>query len=82
MEPDEETIARGTRNTGTTEQEARILYHLGRGKELFSDLPGSRDDLPNTFARDQALDLLYGMIALRVVGRDYEGWVDAEDEDR
>ncbi len=79
MEPDEEMIARNSRLTGTTEQEARTLYHLDRAWYLLAELPGlSARDL---YTIGLCMEALTNIIRRRVLERDYpEGWGVAEDE--
>ena len=62
-----------TRRTGTTRDEARVLYYLERAGEVFDTLPNIITGEKIQFAiHHQAL---INMIAVRVVGRDHpEAW--------
>ncbi len=73
MEPDQERIARIREGSGTTENEARILYHLDEVGRLFYELPGiTETDLTTS---GQHVSALVRMIASRVTEREHpEGW--------
>lgn len=86
MEPDQERIARIMQATGTTEDEARILAHLGAASDGFFALPGHQT-LGVTMVLSHHFDALNRIIASRVAERHHpEGWSfarepDEEDED-
>ena len=66
-------IARRVRDTGATEEEARILYHLDEVGNLFYELPGITEvDLTTS---GQHISSLVRMISSRVAEREHpEGW--------
>jgi len=73
MEDNRESIVRIAQRTGTTEQEALILYHLSRAHDLLLKLPGK--SYADTTAIGLNINALYRMVAERVVRRDHpEGW--------
>ncbi len=71
-----EVIADIAQKTGTTEEEARAIYHLTQAERLLSAMYSDvRKDLGTIMSVRQHFDALYSSIALRVVTRDYpEGW--------
>lgn len=73
MEADRQEIARRVRETGATEDEARILYHLDEAGKLFYGLPGITEvDLTTS---GQHVSSLVRVIAARVAEREHpEGW--------
>ena len=79
MEENPEVVADIARKTGTTEDEARAIYHLTEAEQLLSAIySGATKDLGTIMFIRQHFDALYSTIALRVVARDYpEGWGEA-----
>ena len=79
MEENPQVIADIARKTGTTENEARAIYHLTEAERLLSVIYSDvTKDLGMIMSIHQHFDALYSSIALRVVGRDYpEGWGEA-----
>ena len=79
MEENPEVVANIARKTGTTEDEARAIYHLTEAERLLSVVYSNvTKDLGTTMSIRQHFDALYSSIALRVVARDYpEGWGEA-----
>ena len=77
MEPDRQEISRRAKETGTTEEEAHVLYHLDEVGKLFYELPGITEvDLTTS---GQHISSLVRMIASRVVEREHpEGWFFSE----
>jgi hypothetical protein len=77
MEENPEVIADIAKRTGTTEDEARILYHLERAGEVFDVLPNVTTGETIQFAvHHQAL---INMMAARVAAQDHpEAWVRGE----
>lgn len=73
MEEGKQEIARRAQDTGATEQEAHILYHLDEVGRLFYELPGVTEvDLTTA---GQNISALVRMIASRVAEREHpEGW--------
>jgi hypothetical protein len=73
MEENPEMIADIAERTGTTEAEARVLYHLERTGEVFDALPNVTTGERVQFAvHHQAL---VNMMAARVAARDHpEAW--------
>lgn len=73
MEETTEAIADIAKRTGTSEDEARVLYHLERTGEVFDGLPNVTTGERIQFAvHHQAL---INMIAARVAARDHpEAW--------
>ena len=73
LEEGRQEIARRARDTGTTEEEARILYHLDEVGRLFYGLPGITEvDLTTS---GQHISSLVRMLASRVAEREHpEGW--------
>jgi hypothetical protein len=76
VEENSEVVADITRKTGTTEDEARAIYHLTEAERLLSVIySDTTKDLGTIMSIRQHFDALYSSIALRVVARDYpEGW--------
>ena len=76
MEENPEVIADIARKTGTTEDEARAIYHLTEAEQLLSAMYSDvTRDLGTIMSIRQHFDALYSSIALQVVARDYpEGW--------
>jgi hypothetical protein len=74
-----EVITDIARKTGTTEDEARAIYHLTEAERLLSVIYSDvTKDLGTIVSIRQHFDALYSSIALRVVARDYpEGWGEA-----
>ncbi len=79
MEENPEVVADIARKTGTTEDEARAIYHLTQAERLLSAIySGATKDLGTSMFIRQHFDALYSSLALRVVARDYpEGWGEA-----
>jgi hypothetical protein len=79
VEQNPEVVADIARKTGTTEDEARAIYHLTEAERLLSVIySGATKDLGTIISIRQHFDALYSSIALRVVARDYpEGWGEA-----
>ncbi len=73
MEASRQEIARRVSDTGATEEEARILYHLDEVGKLFYELRGITEvDLTTS---GQHVSALVRMVASRVVEREHpEGW--------
>ena len=73
MQEDRSVIEDITKRTGTTRDEALVLYHLERAGKVFDTLPNIITGEKIQFAiHHQAL---INMIAVRVVGRDHpEAW--------
>ena len=74
-----EAITDIVQKTGTTEDEARAIYHLTQAERLLSAMySDATKDLAAIMSVRQNFDALYSSIALRVVARDYpEGWGEA-----
>jgi hypothetical protein len=79
VEENPEVITDIARKTGTTEDEARAIYHLTEAERLLSVIHSDvTKDLGTIVSIRQHFDALYSSLALRVVARDYpEGWGDA-----
>ena len=77
LEPDRQEISRRARETGATEEEAHVLYHLDEVGKLFYGLPGITEvDLTTS---GQHISSLVRMIASRVAEREHpEGWFFSE----
>lgn len=73
MEEERQEIAKRAQDTGATEGEARILYHLDEVGRLFYELPGITEvDLTTS---GQHVSALVRMLASRVAEREHpEGW--------
>ena len=73
MEEGRQEIAKRARDTGATQEEARILYHLDEVGRLFYELPGITEvDLTTS---GQHISSLVRMLASRVAEREHpEGW--------
>ncbi|QIN77213.1 hypothetical protein GBA65_00330 [Rubrobacter marinus] len=73
MEEGRQEMAARMKDTGATEEEARILYHLDEVGRLFYELPGiTEGDLTIS---GQHVSSLVRMLASRVAERDHpEGW--------
>ena len=73
MEEGRQDIARRAQDTGATEKEALILYHLDEVGKLFYELPGITEiDLTTS---GQHVSALVRMLASRVAEREHpEGW--------
>ena len=73
LEEGRQEIAKRARDTGATEEEARILYHLDEVGKLFYELPGITEvDLTTS---GQHVSSLVRMLASRVAEREHpEGW--------
>ena len=76
MEDNPQVIADIARKTGTTEDEARAIYHLTEAERLLSAIYSDETkDLGTVMSIRQHFDTLYSIIALRDVAWDYpEGW--------
>lgn len=81
MEEGKQEIARRAQDTGATEQEAHILYHLDEVGRLFYELPGITEvDLTTS---GQNISALVRMVASRVAERDHpEGWFFSSRDER
>jgi hypothetical protein len=81
VEENPEVITDIARKTGTTEDEARAIYHLTEAERLLSVIHSDvAKDLGTIVSIRQHFDALYSSLALRVVARDYpEGWGEAPD---
>ena len=79
MEENPEVITDIARKTGTTEDEARAIYHLTEAERLLSVIHSDvTKDLGTIMSIRQHFDALYSSLALRVVAREYpEGWGEA-----
>ncbi len=73
LEEGRQEIAKRARDTGATEEEAHILYHLDEVGRLFYELPGITEvDLTTS---GQHVSSLVRMLASRVAEREHpEGW--------
>ena len=80
MEENREDLRKRARDTGATEDEARILYHLDEVGRLFYELPGiTETDLTTS---GQHVSALVRMLASRVAERDHpEGWFFSKRDD-
>ena len=82
MEENQDRIAQWARNSGLTEDEARIYYHLSEAAELYAALPANYDkDIIEWMSYYKPM---VRMLMWRVVKRDHsDGWVtDQEWEER
>ena len=79
MQENPQVIADIARKTGTTEDEARAIYHLTEAERLLSAMHSdATKDLGTSISIRQHFDALYSSVALRVAARDYpEGWGEA-----
>lgn len=77
MEADRQEISRRAKDTGATEEEAHVLYHLDQVGKLLYELPGITEvDLTTS---GQHISSLVRMIASRVAEREHpEGWFFSE----
>jgi hypothetical protein len=76
MEPDQEKLARIMELTGTAEEEARVLYHIGQVRHLLSELPQQGEaDYPLMTAIAKSFRTIESAIAFRILRRNYpEGY--------
>ena len=88
MEPNQESQERITHiasSTGATEQEARVLYHLGEASEAWNKLPSRKPRWPEAMRFSVHYRALVDMVLARIARRDHpEGWKpprDAEGQD-
>ena len=72
MEPEQEQITRIMQASGTTRDEALVLYHLEQAARYFRNLPSPRAvDQALTAATTQSFTTIRSTIAFRVLQRDY-----------
>ncbi len=82
MEENQDHITQWARNSGLTEDEAKILEHLELAAELYDALPDNYDK--NIIEWSTCHGRLVRLLMWRIVKRDHpEGWISAlEQEDR
>jgi hypothetical protein len=74
VEPSREEIANLASETGLTEDEARVLYHVDRAADLYDELPGG-PNLVNKMRLYMALETVRALLMERVLHRDRpDGW--------